>query len=60
MQDQLNTKLSTAALDSALQAFKHKILNDMDAQITADQMKRMAAIEEYNTQLKQFQKSIDL
>jgi len=32
----------------------------MDAQITNDQMKRMAAIEEFNTQLGQLQKNMDL
>jgi uncharacterized short protein YbdD (DUF466 family) len=30
----------------------------MEAQITADQMKRMAALEDYNNQLKQMQKNV--
>jgi hypothetical protein len=32
----------------------------MDAQISADQMRRMAAIEEFKTQLQQLQKNMDL
>jgi len=60
MQNQLNTKISQSTLDSTLKAYKHQIVTEMDAQITNDQMKRMAAIEEFKTQLSQLQKNIDL
>ncbi len=60
MTNLLTNKVSDTQLDGELNAFKHKIMKEMEAQIEGDQMKRMAAIEDYNNQLKQLQKSIDL
>lgn len=47
-------------MDSTLEGFKHRIMKQMSAQIEADQMKRLAAIQEYKNQLKQLQKNLDL
>ena len=58
MADQLHNKISQNSLDSSLEAFKHKLMKEMEAQITADQMKRMAALEDYNNQLKQLHKNV--
>ena len=60
MEQALNAKVSNGGMDIALEGFTHKVLTYLQAQITADEMKRLAAIQDYSNQLEQLRKNMDL
>lgn len=60
LQLNLNGKVSSNQLEAALKGINERVKSEMETELKDDNMKRLAAINEFNTKLAQHMKDVDI